>query len=266
MIWTWCVCSLLLLVTCERGPALTRIPTAHDLDSKTYKAFWDGITVLKMGTQVPLDTLVSFDVSEAYQHVKTNNSGVPVGLQGVWWWKQHPSLGQALFTFYSGQGKTFSGNEGEDKGNYLYMSVVKPGAIVSPDTPSNRSGYSYFISYSLEMAFPQFNSTQPLPGTGTYVNTHMSFPYGDYPLPASIAEGWNLEAALEWELEHSTDAARCFCSVYMGKEDVVIRHNFGKYAYSGYRVVRGDGGMTPYWNEFVGVMKDAGIEKMIGQL
>lgn len=233
--------------------------------------FWAGLEDLRRApVTAPTSGMASFPVDESLAQVDYNNSFVPPELQGIFWLKDHPTKGHALFSFIGGD-KIFDGNVGLDRPGlpgYVYASNVRPGVFAVIDNPENRSALAWFRDHGLEFAFPKFGSNKSLkPGDASYFNTHLNVWYKKFPLPAAISEGWNFWEMTKWQVDpkRKDDPAAnlCFCSIIYDGPDELTRNNFGKFAYKFLRIVDGHGVPTRHWHDFKTLMASLNITRFV---
>eukprot|EP00327_Prymnesium_parvum_P017089 CAMPEP_0113256998 /NCGR_PEP_ID=MMETSP0008_2-20120614/15068_1 /TAXON_ID=97485 /ORGANISM="Prymnesium parvum" /LENGTH=507 /DNA_ID=CAMNT_0000105389 /DNA_START=7 /DNA_END=1530 /DNA_ORIENTATION=+ /assembly_acc=CAM_ASM_000153 len=257
--------ALLLLFAAEAccSLSLKTIPTTEDMSQRELTNYWNALNQIPSGAAEGGQLTASFKTADIPSTINVNTTGVPPNLQGIWWWNEHPTIGQALFTFW-GADKDFHGNAGVTPAStgYTYVSTVKPRALAVPNTKANRSKLAFLTSYELEFALPYFNDSTK-PGAATPFNTHLDFPFRKFPLPAALLEGWDLNDQLKWDPKESSDAAQCFCSMLMRPDGSIERHNFGRYAYSGYRLFDGKLKPTAHWPIFKAKMQQLGIDEFV---
>lgn len=237
--------------------SMLRAPTEADLSAAELAAYWRQVKAFEDASTVSADTPIStFPSADVLKHFSFNPKGVQEGLQGIWWFHNHPTFGEALFSF-RGADKTFEGNAGTNlaSSNYTYVSNVLAGGLAVPNNPKNVSKFVWLAEQGLEYALPFFNSSVEM-GAGSFLNTHMNGFYGKFPLPAALVEGWTLPQFLKWQkhMSESHDvaaAARCFCSFYWTGPDKIDRNNFGHFAYPAFRLVDGAGRATKHLASFL---------------
>lgn len=243
---------------------MTRVPTEADLSAIEMEAFWGDIRAFDeantTSSKTPTSTFATADVLKQFTF---ETQGLQEGLQGVWWMHQHPTFGEGVFSF-RGADKDFKGNAGKDlrSSNFTYVSNL-PGATAVPNNPKNVSKLVWLHEHGLEYSLPYFNSSTEV-GAGSYLNVAMDGIYGIFPLPAAIVEGWSLVDMVKWEMHKgkSHDVARCFCSFYWTGPDQLTRNNFGRLAYSIFRIADGQGRPTRHHASFLDATAAAGITSL----
>lgn len=251
------------------GRSWKTLPREGDMPAADLRKFWADLEELdEIPAVAPTSGLASFPVNESLSQVAYNTSLVPDELQGIFWMKDHPTKGHALFSMIGGD-KVFDGNVGLDQpGEYVYASNIRPGYLAVIDTPANRSTLLWMRDKGLEFTFPKFKSNHALfPGDASYFNTHLDGWFKKFPVPAAKAEGWKLWEQAKWELNpkriHDPAASLCFCSVIYDGPDVLTRNNFGKFAYQFLRVVDGRGVPTRHWQDFKSLMASLNVTRFV---
>lgn len=232
--------------------------------------FYADLETLRAPAVAPASGFTSFRVEESLDQVEHNNSLVPEELQGIFWLKDHPTKGHALFSFIGGD-KIFDGNQGLDhpgSPGYVYASMVRRGTIAAIDNPGNRSALTWFHDHGLEFSFPKFGSNKSLkPGDASYFNTRLNTWFKKFPIPAAISEGWNFWDNAKWLVnpKRKSDPAAdlCFCSIIYDGPDQLTRNNFGKFAYYFLRVADGQGKPTRHWQDFKSLMANLNITHFV---
>lgn len=243
---------------------MLRAPTEADLSATELKAFWAELRALDEASTVSKKTPTSsFATADVLKQFAFETKGLQEGLQGIWWLHQHPTFGEAVFSF-RGADKDFAGNAGKDlqSTNFSYISNL-PGASAVPNNPKNVSKMVWLHEHGLEYSLPYFNSSTEV-GDGSYLNVAMGGLYGKFPLPAGLVEGWTLSEFVEWQLHKgkSHDVAKCFCSFYWTGPDHLTRNNFGRFAYGIFRIADGQGRATKHYASFLEATAAAGITSL----
>ena len=126
--------------------SLKTLPTRADHTNAELHAYWTGIRQLRDQAAEP-DGLASFPLEDAFKAMNVNDTGVPEAYAGLWWWENHPTLGNALFTLYGGE-HPFAGNEGVDQpeSGFTYLSLEKPGAFAVVNNSANASNLAWPVT------------------------------------------------------------------------------------------------------------------------
>jgi len=205
--------------------------------------------------------LSSFNVTNEIASLNLLASTFPAGLQGVWYTPNHPKFGD-LFLLFSGS-DAFHGRviniHGEQ--DYSFNDVVtwKLTHGVVADTPTNRRWLQFLHKYGLEYAFPLFtarNLRDVEQGRklhhDTWVVNSMDKPFQNFFLPAAYSEGYSMDDyrhagrnGSAWDPLASDDVVKCLCSLHYYSDDRIERTQFGRPAYTLYRIA--DGRQTTPW-------------------